>query len=135
MASPRWPAAGVGGDGGRRRSGGGRKGWPGSGASVEAWKGGGAAGLGNGMVGRRRHGELCSPMAMAGRGRDFVHEGGFCSFYRRARLRGVANDVWGRLIWPGKGGGRRRQAATPAVVLAHGRGAWRRAKWPVARGK
>ena len=32
-------------------------------------------------------------------------------------------------------GGRRRRAATPAVVLAPGRGAWCRAKWPVARGK
>ena len=62
-----------------------------------------------------------SPAAMAGRGRVPGARGGFCSFYRRARLRGEANNVWGRSIWPGTG--RRQATASGDAVWA----AWRMA--------
>ena len=62
-----------------------------------------------------------SPAAMVGRGRVPGARGEFCSFYRRARLRGEAHNVWGWSIWPGRG---RRQAT--ASGDAGGRaGAWR----------
>jgi hypothetical protein len=99
---------------------------------VEVWEGDGEARSGN--AGRKR--PLRGEIELAGGNGGFRARGegsapliGMLGFLAKQTMSGG-----GRFGRAGAGG-RRRRAATPAVMLAHGGGAWRRAKWPVARGK
>ena len=71
---------------------------------MEVWEGDGEARSGN--TGRKRlvRGELELAGGNGGQRAGFGRGGGFCSFYRRARLRGEASNAWGMPVWAGEGG-------------------------------
>ena len=74
---------------------------------MDVWEGDGEARSGNEGQKRPVRGEL---ELAGGNGRQRAgsgREGRVLLFYRCARLRGEANNIWGRSIWPGRG---RRQA-------------------------
>ena len=121
VATPRREAAGGGSARRRRCSGGVWEGRPGSGVSVEAWEGGGAAGLAN--AGRRAavRGEHSSPAAMGWAAVCVARAGGVYPFYRRCRRvesglgrsASSGEDRFG--VWATNGVDQRRQATAATL--------------------